>query len=280
MNKPGSYTWIVVPTLNEAGNIRLLLEGIRQALPDLRYHVCIVDDGSKDDTVDIVRNFIRTASADNVSIIQRKKTHLGSQRGVAVWTGLQYGFRHSECDIFVEMDADLSHRPEELRIGIETIFRLGYNVAIASKYLIGSRVVNRPFGRRLLSRVANTTVRSLVSRKVRDYSNGYRFYDRECVSMICAHRLRYGSPIYLTEGLALLMAHRMRIYEFPTTYIGRGEGLSKLRLMDLAKAGIAVFDIAARFHFHSLGFVRGTPAFSQVQISQVEPAVQPQTHSK
>jgi dolichol-phosphate mannosyltransferase len=272
--------WIVVPTLNEVNNIRSLLQRIRDSMTGFDYAVCIVDDGSSDGTLDIVRDFIRTDKADNIFIIQRRKTHFGSQRGVAVWTGLQYGFQHSDCQIFVEMDADLSHRPEELRAGVEAICASGYNVVIASKYLVGSKVINRPRGRRLLSRVANTTVRTLMSRSVRDYSNGYRFYDRECVGMICAHRLRYGSPIYLTEVLALLMAHRMRVYEFPSTYIGRGEGLSKLRIIDLVKAGIAVLDVATRFHFHLHGFVRGVPAYSSVQISHVERAPEPQTQTK
>jgi dolichol-phosphate mannosyltransferase len=273
--------WIVVPTLNEVSNIRSLLERIHDSMKGLGYAVCVVDDGSSDGTLNVIRDFIRAEKAENISIIQRAKTHFGSQRGVAVWTGLQYGFQHSDCQIFVEIDADLSHRPEELRVGVEAILNSGYNVAIASKYLVGSSVVNRPLGRRLLSRVANTTVRTLMSKSVRDYSNGYRFYDRECVGMICAHRLRYGSPIYLTEVLALLMAHRMRIYEFPSTYVGRGEGLSKLRIIDLMKAGIAVLDIAMRFHFHSHGFVRGVPAYSTtVQISHVEPAVQVQIQNK
>jgi dolichol-phosphate mannosyltransferase len=280
MSRPAETTWIVVPTLNEAQNIELLLESIRGKMAGLRYYICIVDDGSQDGTLDCVRAFIQSARADNIVVIQRKKRHLGSQRGVAVWTGLQYGFHHSDCQIFVEMDADLSHRPEELRTGIDAIALSGYNVAIASKYLTGSTVVNRLFGRRLLSRVANATVRALMSRQVKDYSNGYRFYDRECVGMICAHRLRYGSPIYLTEVLALLLAHRMRVYEFATTYVGRGEGLSKLRIIDLIKAGIAVFDIAIRFHFHAHGFVRGTPVYSPVQISHVEPAQQPEPQSK
>jgi dolichol-phosphate mannosyltransferase len=281
MSTPAPSVWIVVPTLNEASNIQPLLERIRNSMAGLGHVICIVDDGSNDGTLNVVRDFIRANKADNIFIIQRKKTHWGSQRGVAVWTGLRFGLQHSACQIFVEMDADLSHRPEELRNGVEAICNSGYNVAIASKYLNGSNVINRPLGRRLLSRAANTTVRTLMSGRVRDYSNGYRFYDRECVGMICAHRLRYGSPIYLTEVLALLMAHRMRVYEFPSTYVGRGEGLSKLRIIDLVKASIAVVDIAMRFHFHSHGFVRGVPAYSAaVQISHVEPAPQPETHIK
>lgn len=275
MNRDSEAVWIVIPTLNEAGNIVPLLERIDREMADTPYYACIVDDGSRDGTVQRIQDFIGATGLNNIQIIQRKKTHLGSQRGVAVWTGLQHGLAHSSCGIFVEMDADLSHRPEELRIGIKEI-QSGHNVVIASKYQPGSEVVNRPWGRTVLSRVSNTVVRSLISRDVGDYSNGYRFYDRECVGMICGHRLRYGSPIYLSEVLALLLAHRMRVCEFPSTYVGRGEGLSKLRPIDLVKAGIAVIDIASRYHFHSHGFVRGTPVFSAMQ-DPAQPHPEPQS---
>jgi dolichol-phosphate mannosyltransferase len=270
----GSSVFIVIPTLNEAGNVVPLLERVRQAMSGIRYFVCIVDDGSKDGTLNRVRDWVNREKETNVHILRREKTHWGSQRGVAVWTGLRYGLERSGCEMFVEMDADLSHRPEELEIGITAIRDAGYNVAIASKYLSGSRVLNRPVSRRVLSFVLNSVVRSLIRRSVTDYSNGYRFYDRSSVELICAHRLRYGSPIYLSEILALLLAHQMRIVEFASTYVGRGEGLSKLRVIDLLKAGVAVLDIATRFHFHLHGFVRGEPSFSPVRIQHIEPALQ------
>jgi hypothetical protein len=96
--------------------------------------------------------------------------------------------------------------------------------------------------------VANAAVRTLITPAITDYSNGYRFYDRRSVEIICGRPLRYGSPIYLTEVLSLLLAHHMRVGEFGSTYVGRGEGLSKLRMIDLVKAVVAVIDIAARFH--------------------------------
>src|SRR2546427_1517478 len=113
--------WIVVPTLNESRNIQPLLQGIRGAMEGLHYYVCFVDDGSRDGTVESIRASIQSTRADNIVIIQREKRHLGSQRGGAVWTGLQYGLHHSTCQVFVEMDDDLSHRPEELRTGIEAV---------------------------------------------------------------------------------------------------------------------------------------------------------------
>jgi len=240
--------WIVLPTLNEAVNIVPMLEALRRALAGASHTICVVDDESGDGTPERVEGFREAHPDIRIEVMRRKKTRIGSQRGIAVWTGLRHGYLQSNADTFVEMDADLSHRPEELAIGLDMTSSGAFDVAIASKYIAGSRVVNRPWGRRALSFVANAIVRRLIAREVRDYSNGYRFYDRKSVEIVVTHRLKYGSPIYLTEILALLLARGMKVGEFASTYVGRGEGLSKLRIIDLVKAGIAVFDIAFSFH--------------------------------
>jgi len=240
--------WIVVPTLNEADHILSLLGSIRSEMIGVPFCVCIVDDGSKDGTLNLVQSYVQSERIDNVRIIQRKKTHSGSQRGGAVLAGLRYGLQNSKCGVFVEMDADLSHSPKELKEGVHAIEALGFSVAIASKYLPGSRIVNRPWTRRSLSYVYNWLLRRLISCEVHDHSNGYRFYDRRSIEIICNHRIRYGSPICLVEVLAILLAQDMRIFEFPSTYVGRGEGVSKLRWTDVVKAGVAMFEISARYH--------------------------------
>jgi dolichol-phosphate mannosyltransferase len=124
-----------------------------------------------------------------------------------------------------------------------------YDVAIASKYVEGSRVTNRPLGRRLVSRICSAAVGTLLSFRVRDYSNGYRFYTRRAAALVAEHEIRYTSPIYLTEVLALWLREGLRVGEFPTVYVGRNEGISKLRIRDLAKAMPAAFEIASRYHF-------------------------------
>src|SRR2546428_7708727 len=119
-------SWIVLPTLNEAENIVGLLDGIGRAMPAGDYVICVVDDGSTDGTVELVRAFMRERKDVHVELLQRQKTHRGSQRGIAVWTGLQRGLQQSAADVFIEMDADLSHRPEELGTGLRLLREEGY----------------------------------------------------------------------------------------------------------------------------------------------------------
>lgn len=238
---------VVLPLLNEARNVRPLLEGIQAGFGARSHVVCIVDDGSRDETVALARAAAGEL-AMRVHVIERVKRHAGSQRGSALVAGMKWGLEHTTAQVFIEMDGDLSHRPEELVAGLDLVSTGQGDVAVASKYIPGSAVVNRPIGRRIVSRLCNALVRRLMSPRIRDYSNGYRFYSRRAAVLIDRTPIRYGSPIYLTEALGIWIASGLRVVEFPTTYIGRGVGESKLRIVDLAKASIAVFEIAWRLH--------------------------------
>jgi dolichol-phosphate mannosyltransferase len=145
------------------------------------------------------------------------------------------------------MDGDLSHRPEELPTGLDAIAQ-GADIAVASKYLPGSRVIRRPLARRLVSLTCNYAVRTLLTRRLTDYSNGFRFYTRRAAQAIATSHIRYGSPIYLTEVMAIWLHDGFRVSEFASIYVGRGEGVSKLRPLDLVKAAVGACEISWRFH--------------------------------
>jgi dolichol-phosphate mannosyltransferase len=240
--------FIALPVLNEAENILALLDGIDSALRGRPHVVCVIDDGSRDGTVARLRQREATAH-DTLHTLYRSKTRRGSQRGGALFTALEWGLDHTDCDVFVEMDGDLSHRPEELLPAVELVRRSECDVAIASKFVPGSRVTNRPLSRRFVSRACSAAVWLLLSREVKDYSNGFRFYTREAAGILRRTRIRYTSPVYLSETLAVWLRSGLRVREIPTIYVGRNEGLSKLRLIDLAKAALAVFEISSRYHF-------------------------------
>ena len=250
---------IILPVLNEMNNIVPLLDGIRQELTDISHTVCLIDDGSTDGTVEKIQEIMAT-NEHSLYLIQRRKSSYGSQRGSALRVGMEWGLQYTSHSIFVEMDGDLSHRPEDLQVGIRLIELEGYDVAIASKYIPGSTVVNRPLGRNLVSFISSMAVGCVISFKIKDYSNGYRFYTRYAASVLTQYHWKYGSPIYLTEVLAIWLRNGLRIVEFPFVYVGRNEGLSKLRIIDLVKAAIAVFEIGWRYH--AIGFAKKTVELS------------------
>jgi dolichol-phosphate mannosyltransferase len=258
---PGAHddsrgVYILLPLLNERENIAELLDGIEQSLEGRSYTIGIIDDGSTDGTVEYLQERMRRAG-HHIHLTQRRKTTRGSQRGGALHDLLLWGLAHTDHEVFVEMDGDLSHRPEELPVGLRCLAAGDCDIAVASKYVPGSDVTRRPLGRRLVSRTCSAAVRLLISFRLRDYSNGYRFYTRRAAQFVAAHKIRYSNPIYLTEVMALWLRNRMPVAEFRTTYVGRNEGLSKLRVTDLVKAAVFVFEIAWRYHL--TGFAQALP---------------------
>jgi dolichol-phosphate mannosyltransferase len=235
--------------LNEVEHVRTLWTRIVSAMGERRFLVCFVDDGSRDGTLEMLRDLERSDS--RVHVLARVKKQRGSQRGSALHAAMIWALTNGDYQVFVEMDGDLSHQPEELPQGLALIDSGSCDIAIASKYLPESRVTNRPTGRLAVSLICNLAVRTLLTLRVTDYSNGFRFYSRRAAEQISSTHIRYGSPIYLTEAMAIWLAAGLRIREFPTVYVGRNEGLSKLRKRDLAKALIGVFEIAVRYR---LGF--------------------------
>jgi dolichol-phosphate mannosyltransferase len=243
---------ILLPVLNEAANIEALCSRIAAALSHRIYTIYFVDDGSSDGTVELIRQ-ISCSAPGRIELLRRRKMMRGSQRGSALMLALQWALSRSDTSWIVEMDGDLSHRPEELARGLQLVESGNADVAVASKYRRGSSVINRPAGRRAVSFVCNRAVRLLLEARISDYSNGFRFYTRRAGLAIAGSQIRYGSPIFLSEAMAIWLHDGFRIAEFESTYVGRNEGLSKLRPLDLVKAAIGICEIAWRYHTGRFG---------------------------
>jgi len=243
---PGKGVFVNLPTLNEGQVIRELLEGIHRVLEPLSYTICVIDDGSTDGTIGCLEEFSKNRG--HLYLIRRQKHGYGCQRGRAIKDALRWGVANTGHELFVEMDGDGSHRPEELMTGLRML--ADHDVVIASKYLPGGMTVKRELFRRFVSRFCTRYLQLLLGLSVSDFSNGYRFYNRRAAELATGLRSRYGSPVYLSEVLAYWVRAGMRIGEFPSTYIGRPFGSSKVRLLNHLWAFVAVLEISWRFHMN------------------------------
>ncbi len=249
-NKNMTGVFIILPILNESANIAELLDRIEAALAGRPSTIGILDDGSTDGTTEYVRERMN-ARPDAIHLIERKKTLPGCQRGSALNALMHWGLAHTSHDVFIELDGDLSHQPEEMPRGIELLSQ-GFDVVIASKYLGGSREIERHPGRRMVSAICSQMARTALDRKIHDYSNGYRFYSRRSAEVIARYETRNGGPIYLSEVMGIWLREGMRIAEFPSVYVGRQKGSSKVIARDIFKAASSLFVIACRYRL--LGF--------------------------
>lgn len=237
---------INIPILNEVDNIRALTERVQKQVAGKDYTLLYVDDGSTDGTLEIIGEL--QERDPKIQVLHRTKTRAGCQRGGALFDGMVWGLENTTHDIFVEMDGDLSHLPEELPIGIALMQRPDVDFVIGSKYLSTSATREREFWRQIMSKVMNFTVRIMMQKEISDYSNGYRFYSRDVARSIAARKIRYTSPIYLSEVLAIVLTDNFQIAEYSSTYLGRIQGSSKVKLADIVEGGMALLDISYRYH--------------------------------
>src|SRR5512140_2507167 len=144
---------IVVPTYNEAANVRVLLPQIfarTSGVGGAEVHVVV--DGSPDGTQDVVRGLM--------PIHPRLHLVTGTKRGlgVAYRRGFEHALRVLRADFVLQMDADLQHSPDLLPLFLELAER-GYGVVIGSRFAPGGATPELSAYRRALSRVGNALVR-------------------------------------------------------------------------------------------------------------------------
>jgi dolichol-phosphate mannosyltransferase len=216
---------VVMPTYNEKENI----EGVVSAVRRLGHDVLIVDDASPDGTGDIAD---RIAEADSgVRVMHReRKLGIGSAYEDAFRIGLADG-----TQLFVEMDADGSHRAQDLGAIVNAARGCG-GLAIGSRYIRGGRIVGWPAHRLLLSSGANIYTRSLLGLRVRDCTSGFRCYTRALLSAI-----KLDEVVSQGYSFQIEMVHRTvrlgyPVVEVPIQFEDRIAGASKVSQGEIRRA--------------------------------------------
>lgn len=212
---------VVVPTYDEAENVRAITTAITDAVPDA--HVLVVDDGSPDGTGDIVRGL--AAADDRIHLLQRAgKLGLGSAYVEGFRWGLERGY-----PLLVEMDADGSHPADRLPAMIEAV-RSSDDVllAIGSRWTPGGSVVDWPLRREVLSRGANTYARFVLGIDVRDVTAGFRVYRASAVAAMDLDGIDSKGYCFQVDMTLRVDAQGGRIVEVPIRFRDRVHGVSKM----------------------------------------------------
>ncbi len=206
---------IVVPTLNEGGNIDPLLGRVFAALPAAwAAEVIVVDDASTDDTVVRARAW---GQQHAVRVIERQgKPDLSG--------AVLDGARAARADVVVVMDADGSHPPEALPELIAPLLDGSHDVSIGSRHAPGGSTVGWPWQRHLTSRVA--TLLAWPFTEVRDPMAGFFATRRERLLALPGETAGYKILLeLLVQG-----GDDIRCLEVPIRFEDRARGESKLGL--------------------------------------------------
>jgi len=164
--------YILLPAFNESSGIETVLHNISRQLSAQQYLLVVVNDGSTDDTFNILKKF---QAKLNLKIINHEK-NLGL--GSAMKTGINYiSSIINDDDVLITMDADNTHPVELFSELIKNTGRNGSDIVIASRYATGGCEVGLTNFRKILSSGASTLLKLFFPiQNVSDYTSGYRAY--------------------------------------------------------------------------------------------------------
>ena len=212
-------TLVVVPTHDEAANIGHLLDQLDSWVPSA--DVLVIDDASTDATGPLVHQ--RMQGDARLRLIERPdKRGLGDAYREAFRLGLADGY-----DLFVQIDADLSHDPAALPLML-TVAEQGIPVVIGSRYIPGGTVTGWPRRRTWLSRWANRYVAVMLGLAVNDATAGYRVYRAEALDAIGLDDLQASGYGFQVEMTYRAVRAGLGVVEVPIAFRDRVAGESKM----------------------------------------------------
>ncbi len=211
---------VIIPTYNERDNVAGLIPAVLNV--DSRIHVLIVDDASPDHTAEKVRELIGADGASRLFLESRAgKSGLGS----AYVHGFTWGLAR-EYDFLIEMDADWSHDPEDLRKMLELGLKADF--VVGSRYVRGGGTLNWGAGRKLLSKFGGAYSRWILRSDFSDFTGGFNGWHSDVLRSIRLDTIRSDGYSFQLElkfrADRLGYAHT----EFPILFTERRAGESKM----------------------------------------------------
>lgn len=229
---------IVIATYNERQTLPKLVEQIWRYLPQA--NVLVVDDNSPDGTGKWARELATTNP--RLELLHRENKE---GLGAATIAGMVHAMSRQPIWI-ATMDADLSHRAEDLsRMWAETSDDR-FDVIIGSRYVRGGRIENWSVLRRLASRMVNCFARWVLWLRSRDNSIAFRIYRTAALGKIELDKIDCRGFVYLEQILVHLQRSGASFAEVPIVFHDREDGVSKVTISELSRNLRDIFKLAIK----------------------------------
>lgn len=205
---------VVIPTLNEEENLKILLKEIKRFFrkrKEFSYEIIVVDGFSQDNTVRVAKKFGCKILYDNIG----KGSALGK------------GVRASKGDVIITIDADLSHRPIEMGLMIEGI-RCGYDIVMGSRFLMGGGTEDMPWYRRIGNKFFVFLINLIWGTRYTDLCYGYRAFRKGVWERLNLENKKFGIE---AEISIKAIKSRMKVLEIPSFEKKRKYGEGKLKTL-------------------------------------------------
>ena len=235
---------ILIPTYNEAQSITEIIPELNKLRNEgeFKFDLVVIDDNSPDKTADVVEKL----AFSWVNVLRRpSKDGLGE----AYRAGFTQVLLISNYTHIVTMDADGSHRVEDLTLMFKTVQKLSNqrNIIMGTRWMPGGRVINWPKYRQLISKFGTRYAKFALKIDLDDLTGGFRIYSSELLNSLDLTRMKATGYCFQIEMALASMQIGAEVIQVPITFVERNFGKSKMT------AGIA---IEAFFYVTKAGFER------------------------
>ena len=209
---------VIVPTYEERENLPLLVEAVLAV--DRSLDILVVDDDSPDGTGLLADELAVRCSRMHV-------LHRSGKQGLG--TAYVEGFRFAlarDYDLAIEMDADFSHRPEDLPCLLAASEQA--DVVIGSRNVPGGRAVNWSPWRHLISKGGSLYTRLLLGLPIRDCTSGFKCFRRRALEALDLDALQSSGYAFQVEVNYACARAGLTFAEVPIVFPDRVRGSSKM----------------------------------------------------
>ncbi len=226
---------IFTPTYNEAENIRSLIgQLLKLGLPA---DILVIDDNSPDGTGDIVAEMMQ--NHPNLRLLKREgKQGIGSAHLTALRYAKAEGYR-----LFVSLDADYSHRPEDIPRLLE--LKDTHDIVVGSRFQRESSLREWNWFRRFLTHLGHFLTQTML-RLPYDASGALRLYRLDRIPTTLFDRIESRDYEFFFESLTLLHISGFKIGEVAVDLPARTYGHSKMRLGHIVRGLLRLFRLAGK----------------------------------
>jgi dolichol-phosphate mannosyltransferase len=234
---PGSGSWVVLPTYDEADNIGPISAAILDALPGAT--LLVVDDGSPDGTGRLADEL---ATADPRIRVRHRPAKQGLGKAYLDGFGIALA---GGAERIVQMDADFSHDPAALPTLLAPLSGDRADLVIGSRYTSGGGVVDWGLGRRIISRGGSLFARTVLRLPARDLTGGFKAWRASTLASIPFEGVHAGGYVFQIEMTFRADRSGARIAEVPITFRDRRVGQSKMSRRIVVEALVVVVQLRA-----------------------------------
>lgn len=212
---------VIIPTFNEIETLPTTLDRVRSVLPDIA--ILVVDDNSPDGTGAWAQE--RSEADERLHVLHRP-----GKGGLAAAYIAGFGWAlDRDCTHVVQMDADGSHRADDLARMLERAAGADMpDLVIGSRWVPGGGVENWPLSRQLLSRLGNVYNRVSLGLPYTDITAGFRVYRCDALREISLDEVEVVGYYWQTDMTQRMHWMGGHIVEEPITFHEREAGESKL----------------------------------------------------